>query len=869
MNKNIAEKFLSSSNELWLTLDAHLFISEAFGPWNRLLQLNESEIVGRALSEFIKDDQSHLVIASLKRAKEIAKADHMRISWRNAGSVFTPFDWTYEWIDDCCLMKGYHTLHNAKLKETTAGYHADEQLLNAFFQDNDDALIFVDENKTIRYFNEKAHSSALFYNKRPIEKGAIITQYIPQADLKPFSDHINMAISGKLVTSKKSFEVENSTHILVFTFQPVGANSELKGAFITIKDQTEQEALTDAHQLAEQALKESEYKYKTLVENAFDAIYLIRNRNFEYVNQKFLELTGYSTQEVVSAGFDFASLLSDKSKEIVEQRYQARQRGEKLSSQYEFQIKRKDHELVDVEISTVSLSEGENVVVLGIMRNISERIEARNALIKERAYFKHLIESLPFGVVVLSRDDLVLDCNPHFLHMFGLEKSAVINHRINDLIVPDKLKNEGNELTASVAIGSEINRETVRQRTDGSLLHVAIKARPTKLPDGSSIVFGTYQDISDRKKAEEALYNERDLMDALMNNIPDTIYFKDTQSRFIRINRAQTRALGVSKAEDAYGKTDLDFFDTEHALRATEEERIILQKNKPLINNIEHVETARGWRWFSATKVPIKNRKGNIIGLAGISRDITTLKTMEEALRENEIRLKNINAEKDKLFSIIAHDLRSPFNSFLMLTEMFLDETFELTVEEIKKLAISMHKSATNLSDLLDNLLNWSRLQRGLIDFEKVEVNLEEVTQTILDSIEEMIHTKDLLVQHEIPQSLTLKADPGMIASMLRNVITNAIKFTPKGGIVRILASQAEDQKVYIKVIDTGIGMPPRIKENLFTIDGKVGRKGTEGEPTAGLGLILVKEFIDKHNGQIIIHSEENQGTEVEIVLPQ
>lgn len=869
MNEKMIDKFLSGSNELWLTIDADLKIGEAYGPWSQLLRIQASDVIGKSLENFVKRDQYHFVLAALNQVKQTGEPDHMRIFWCNSASYCTPFDWTVEWDNSQWLMKGYHQRHFEQEVENTPETYSDQQLLQALFQENDDALIFVDENKVIRYFNEKADRSALFFNNRRINKGQNVLQYIDDQELSAFTEHLSLALNGHLVSSKKTFIVKDQTHILNFTFQPVSqTDTGIKGAFIAIKDQTEQELLTEAHQQAEYALIESERKYKMLVENAFDAIYLIRNRNFEYCNQRFLDLTGYNTDEVVSNTFDFAHLLSEKSQAIVEARYQARKRGEELPSQYEFQIKRKDGGLVDVEISTVSLSEGDQVVVLGIMRDISERIEARNALHNERAYFKHLIESLPFGVVVLSRDDLVLDCNPHFLNMFGLDKLNVIAHKINDLIVPKKLKNEGNELTGIVAGGGEINHETIRQRTDGKLIHVAIKAKPTKLPDGSSIVFGTYQDISDRKKAEEALHYERDLMDALMNNIPDTIYFKDTKSRFIRVNKAQCRALGVTKDEEAYGKTDLDFFDTEHAKKTSEEEQVIMQQNIPQINSVEHIETAKGWRWYSATKVPIKNRKGVTIGLAGISRDITELKTMEETLRQNELRLKNINAEKDKLFSIIAHDLRSPFNSFLMLTEMFLDETFDLTVDEIKKLAVSMHKSAANLSDLLDNLLNWSRLQRGMIDFEKVDVRLDEVAVTIIDSIEEMIRSKNLIIQNDIPFGFIIKADPGMLASMLRNTLTNAVKFTPKGGIISLQASHSDDNQAHVKVIDSGIGMPDRIKDNLFTIDGKVGRKGTEGEPTAGLGLILVKEFVDKHKGSILISSTEHEGTEIEIVLP-
>jgi PAS domain S-box-containing protein len=769
-------------------------------------------------------------------------------------------------------MREKHNTEAMKTKKTeqkiSAHPEQDAILFHALFDNHQDTLVFIDENFKIQFFNKKAAKRSFFFEKKEMKLGMDIHEFATGEDRRVFDSFFNDALQGEQKSFLKNYIVDDKLYYLSFDFQPVTNNEVIRGVFLRVRDITQDQELRQSQNQTEAALRESEQRYKMLVERAFDAIYLIRNHNFEYVNKRYEALTGYSSEEVTHPDFNINVTLTEKSKRVMDERFEARKRGETLPSNYEFQVKRKDGQVVDVEISTASLQTEGDVLVLGIMRDISDRIEARKALQREKAYFKHLFESLPFGVVVLNNQDVVLDCNPRFLKMFGYEKNQVLNRPINDLIVPDFLKDEGNNLTTDVATGKIIASETIRKRADGKLLHVSINGQPVVLPDGSNIIFGTYQDISGRKKAEDALAEERELMNALMDTIPDTIYFKDTSGNFLRVNQAQLNALGVQSQEKAIGKSDFDFFDHEHSQRAYEQERAVMSHDKPLINHIEKVETANGTRWFSATKVPLKNAQKEIIGMAGISRDITELKQMEDVLKKNETHLRELNAEKDKLFSIIAHDLRSPFNSFIMLSEMFADEQYNLSLEEMRKMAQSMHKSASNLSDLLDNLLDWSRLQRDLFKTEKTRLKLHLLIDEALDAMSEVIEQKKLTIQLDFPDNFKLIADKRMLSSIIRNLLSNAVKFTPSGGTIWISAG-ADAMESCITVKDSGIGIPEKIKSKLFQIDGKTGRKGTDGEPTSGLGLILVKEFVDKHQGRIEIESEEGMGSSFKVIIPQ
>ncbi len=230
------------------------------------------------------------------------------------------------------------------------------------------------------------------------------------------------------------------------------------------------------------------------------------------------------------------------------------------------------------------------------------------------------------------------------------------------------------------------------------------------------------------------------------------------------------------------------------------------------------------------------------------------LKTANEALSKT-------NAEKDKFFSIIAHDLRSPFASLVGLSEFIADEHSHLTINEYIQYSRAIHKTATSTYDLLENLLEWSRLQRGLIPFAPVVFNLNNTLGTFDDSTIEMAKKKGIDLLIDFPADLTITADFKMIQSIIRNLVSNALKFTKKGGRIVVDATLTEAQQLLIKVQDNGIGMSPEILGNLFKTDQNVSRPGTNNEPSSGLGLLICKEFVEKHKGQIWAESEPGKGS--------
>jgi PAS domain S-box-containing protein len=379
-----------------------------------------------------------------------------------------------------------------------------------------------------------------------------------------------------------------------------------------------------------------------------------------------------------------------------------------------------------------------------------------------------------------------------------------------------------------------------------------------------------HQSVSERNMIAEELAAERNLLRILIDNMPDRIYAKDLKGRFIICNEALVKRMGTKNLDDVIGKSDFDLLPPDSAAQYFANEQEILSSGLPLINHEESKVSEDGTTlWTLTTKVPLKDTNGKIIGIVGIGRDITNRKLAEEEITLKNELLQTINAEKDKFFSIIAHDLKGPLSAFLDATQILSDEIHNMSLEEIREITINMKDSASNLYGLLENLLEWSRLKRGLMDFNPVSVKINLILIQSIEVLKESARKKNIPINFSLPDDLEIFADLHMLETVVRNLVSNAIKFTPVGGEVIISAKKNYDNSVEINVIDSGIGMSPELKGKLFHISQKTSRQGTEGEQSTGLGLLLCKEFVERHNGKLLVTSEEKKGSTFSLIIPE
>ena len=375
----------------------------------------------------------------------------------------------------------------------------------------------------------------------------------------------------------------------------------------------------------------------------------------------------------------------------------------------------------------------------------------------------------------------------------------------------------------------------------------------------------TAVDITERKQAEETVRESKENYRTLIENMGEGVGFLNIEETFVFANPAAEKIFGVDKGK----LTGLGLNDFLHGknIGIVNNEIRIRKQGKNSTYEIEIISKDGSKKDIMVTATP-SFRDEKFIGTFGIFRDITDRKQAEEKIKHKNEQLIQANAEKDKFFSIISHDLRGPFNGFLGLSKLLAEDLQRFTPEDIKKIAGSMRDSATNMFSLLENLLEWSRLQRGITSFKPESFLLMPMIDDIMHTVMDSANKKEIEISYEIQADLEVFADEYMLASTIRNLASNAVKFTLKGGKVTIAAKSVPGHSVEISIRDTGIGMNHEMVHDLFRLDVQTNRRGTENEPSSGLGLLLCKDFVEKHGGKLWVESEEGKGSVFYFTIP-
>ena len=358
----------------------------------------------------------------------------------------------------------------------------------------------------------------------------------------------------------------------------------------------------------------------------------------------------------------------------------------------------------------------------------------------------------------------------------------------------------------------------------------------------------------------------------ITENSSDIIWHLDSNLRLTYISPSDERMRGFKK-EDIMGHSLFSILKPEgiELILEANKKRLLDKSNgiqtNPVIYELEELCTDGSWIWVEATATAHFDQDGNILGYHGVSRDISERKKTELLLKERESQLKELISTKDKLFSIIAHDLRSPFNGLLCFSELLINNTKDLEKAEAESYIEIINSLAKNTLNLLDNLLNWAKAQTGQLIFQPEKTTLSAIVREILRIYNPIAKIKNISLDYNQEVDIEAFADVNMLKTILRNLISNAIKFTNANGEISIYASQNQNN-IEITVSDNGIGMSEEAQNNLFKFDKNAIFHGTGNEKGSGLGLILCKEFVEKHGGKIWIESEPGKGSTFKFSLP-
>jgi PAS domain S-box-containing protein len=369
--------------------------------------------------------------------------------------------------------------------------------------------------------------------------------------------------------------------------------------------------------------------------------------------------------------------------------------------------------------------------------------------------------------------------------------------------------------------------------------------------------------------AEEKLKTSEELYRKLVSASPDAITLTDFTGKLTYASSTAINMFGFADEKEVIGRNVWEFVHPDEKERAKLHMQLVANGGKALDTQYKFIRHD-GSIFFGEMKstiiTDISEKKP--LAFLTITRDITSRKSSEEKLVQSEHQLREANATKDKFFSIIAHDLRSPFNSLIGFSELLYQDYDQFEESEIKEFINQIYISSTNSLKLLDNLLQWAKSQTGGIIAMPEHLIIANLVLETIGLLKSAANNKKIKIKTELLPGCIALADGYMVRTILRNLVSNAIKFTYTGGEIGI-KSLVRDNDVRIEISDNGMGIRAIDQELIFKVDQKFKTLGTANEQGTGLGLILCKEFVDKNGGEIGLESSEGKGSTFFFTLPR
>lgn len=550
-------------------------------------------------------------------------------------------------------------------------------------------------------------------------------------------------------------------------------------------------------------------------------------------------------------------------------------------------------------------SKGNIIGTFGITRDITENKLHQEEIKESERLYRSLFESSDDGIFLTS-EGIIIDCNPTVLDIFKCNREYVIGRspaEFSPEVQPDGRDSlsSANEKINLAFNGLPQKFDWQHKRPDGTLIDCEISLKSITI-EGNKLIQATMRDITKRRKSEkirealleisETAYTASD-MPTLYKKIHDVVgTLMIAKNFYIALYDEKTEMISfpymIDEYDPPYEPKKFGKGLTEYVLRKGESTLINAQIDLDLrrTGEVELIGTPTSI-WLG---VPLKVG-GKAIGvivvqdyenekaygeeemqvLNFVSEQIAQVierKRNSDAVKKYTEELKQLNVTKDKFFSIIAHDLKNPFITLLGFSDLLISDFGEFTDEEKIYYITEMKKTAEISHNLLQNLLHWSRSQTGRIEFNPQKLDLHDVIFSNAELLKASAERKQIKILSEIPRFTFVSADEDMLNTIIRNLLTNSLKFTNKNGKIEINCThQNNDLQIFIS--DTGVGMNDKVKANLFRLDVNQSTFGTEDEAGTGLGLILCKEFIEKHGGTISVESEVGKGSKFCITLPK
>ena len=495
--------------------------------------------------------------------------------------------------------------------------------------------------------------------------------------------------------------------------------------------------------------------------------------------------------------------------------------------------------------------------------------------------FLHTFNSISECISITDMNDIIIYVNKSFASTYGYDVNELIGKHVEIL---RSAKNDP-------VVLNEILPKTIQEGWRGRIWNKRKSGEEFFIELYTTIVrdekenpvalVGVARDLTKQIEAEEKLAEAQNKYKDLFHNIKAAVYESTPDGKLIDLNPAGMELLGI-KSRDQLANVDITrdlYLNLEDQASIHEE----VEKNGYVKDYELNLKTLNGEIiTVRETSTAIKDKSGKVVAYRGILRDITETKRNEDKLKQlverleyvnsqlhqSEEELKSTNATKDKFFSIIAHDLRSPFSSLLSFSEFLVEDIETLEKAETKLFAEKIHEAAQSVFSLLENLLQWSRIQSGKIPYNPAGFNITAKINQVIKLLSNNADNKKIKIVNECLNNTVVFADDDMLSSVIQNLLSNAIKFTNTGGVIVFRSNILKDE-IEISITDNGVGMKEEDIKKLFRLDAHLTTYGTNEEKGSGLGLLLCQEMIERNRGKISVESKLGKGTTFTFTLPK